>query len=311
MERELSLTYARISRRQSHISSFLNGIAVKRTMKRIGIDRFWTYTMGAFPDWTFSGNSVLRGVEVIDPVFFGDPAAQWRSFARVSQGAELVAATAEALVDELGARSVSAHLLQNAVSERLINPGRDHPTGPPMIAYIGTLDWRFDADLLAATAGLLPDCHFSIAGRVLPEVEPLLQGLRSMTNVEILGAVSEAEKESLLAQARVGIVPFQAGPIADGVNPTKVYEYCSYGLPVVTASSIACRALSPPVRVAVTSEEFAEAIREALEEGARSPESFRFAEENTWRHRAERLHLLLLGAEERSARPRDVRRYAR
>jgi hypothetical protein len=114
--------------------------------------------------------------------------------------------------------------------------------------------------------------------------------------------VSEREKEELLATASVGIVPFRAGPMSDGVNPTKVYEYCGYGLPVVAEASRACRELSPPVRVAETPAEFATGIDAALRSGRRSTSSIAFARANTWNHRAQRVDELLTGVEARRRR---------
>ncbi|MCU0309561.1 MAG: glycosyltransferase [Acidimicrobiales bacterium] len=298
----LSRGYEALRRRRPGVAALLNDRSLDRLLHTIGVTSYWTYTMGAFSDWAKARRGVLRGIEVIDPIFEGDANAVWKTTARVARMADLLLATAPSLVEELQRRGLAAGLLPNAVSDALIVKNRPAPAGPPLAVYVGTVDWRFDASLLAGVAERLAHCRFVIAGRV--NSEATVAALRLLPNVEVKGTVTEAEKIALLSSAHVGLVPFVAGPISDGVNPTKVYEYSAYGLPVVAFDSAACRALSPPVRVAKTADSFSAAIQEALTEGTRSTPSIRFARANTWEHRADELHRLML---ERETAPSNTR----
>ena len=293
IDQELGRGYHALRRRRPGFAGILNNTALTRAMARFGVRNFWTYTMGAFEDWAVPRRRVLRGVEVIDPFFTENASAAWEVAASIAGKADLLVTTATDLADELSSRGLTSFDLPNAVSASLIAEGRPAPTGQPTALYVGTVDWRFDARLLAQVARHLPNCRFVVAGRINTNMENELRDLRTCPNVNIRGVVSEKEKILLLSSAQVGLVPFKPGPVSDGVNPTKVYEYSAYGLPVVAVDSRACHELSPPIRVAGSAQQFTTAINDALDEGPRSARCFAFARANTWRHRAENLHALL------------------
>lgn len=298
----LSRGYEGLRRRNQKAAAFLNDRSLDQVLRSLGVSSHWTYTIGAFGDWAADRSDALRGVEIIDPIFEGDPEAAWRSITRVTESADLLLATATALSDELQRRGQRAEMLPNAVSSSLVlDSEADLPPAadPPTAVYVGTVDWRFDADLVDRVATLLPNWRFVIAGRINHDMAHAVAPLTGHPHIEMTGSISEDQKKALLRTARVGLVPFALGRVADGVNPTKVYEYAAYGLPIVATASQACTELSPPVRVATTPDEFAEAIERCGSGRRPSVQSLSFARSNTWSDRAERLHELMSDREAR------------
>ena len=303
-----SALHRRIRRVAPAAAAVLHARALRGAMRSRGVDTFWTYTFGPFDDWSRSGPSVRTAVEINDPPFEGDADEWWRRTGVVCRRADLVTSTAAELVDELAAQGVPAELVPNAVSASLItHDPRPDPSRPATALYVGTVDWRFDVDLVDDVAGRLPSVDFVLAGRINGNRRDEVDKLRRRPNVTLLGAVSETDKADLLRTATLGLVPFRAGALSDGVNPTKVYEYSAYGLPVVSVASRACRELSPPVLVASGADEFVGAVQVAIDDPPDRRSLLDFATANTWGHRAERLHELLAERESSARQPAGAR----
>ena len=75
---------------------------------------------------------------------------------------------------------------------------------------------------------LRPDYEFEIIGHSAPE------DLELPANIELFGPKNHAEINEIASKWRVAIIPFKMGPLADGVDPIKIYEYMALGLPTVS-----------------------------------------------------------------------------
>jgi glycosyltransferase involved in cell wall biosynthesis len=96
------------------------------------------------------------------------------------------------------------------------------------VGYFGHLSERwFDWDALAEIARRRPSFTFEIIGhgKTPGDLPP---------NVRILGARTHGEINAIAAEWRAAIIPFRIGPLADAVDPIKIYEYFALGLPVVS-----------------------------------------------------------------------------
>lgn len=148
-------------------------------------------------------------------------------------------------------------------------------------------------DLMDEVTERLPHREFVIVGRVNPDQASRISSLMKRPNVEVLGVVDEETKRSCLLDAGVAPVPFKRDEIGDCINPTKVYEYASYGIPIVASATAEARQL-PMVTVAEDPASFAEAIESALTTPVPSSHDLlTFAEQNTWATRASALDRVL------------------
>lgn len=288
LDRQVGRGFHRLRRSAPNLLARLHEGALHRRLRAMGIERYWTYTSHPTEEWRpLPRPGVLRGLEWNDPVFSGPTDAVWAAAAERARAADLVTVTATDLGSELRRYGVASLVLKNAATAPIADARRTR-AWPPVALYVGALDWRFDTDLVGAVGRLLPSIRFVIAGRINPDLAAAARRLGTEPNVEVLGPIPERQKTALLRTASVGIVPFRRGRISDGVDPTKVYEYASYGLPVVSVDSLACRELSPPVRTAPDAHRFAAAVTEAVTDDpvASGAKSLAFAASNTWAQRA-------------------------
>jgi ABC-type sugar transport system ATPase subunit len=149
----------------------------------------------------------------------------------------------------------------------------------PMLFY-GTLrDW-VDFELLAHVARKRPDWHIVLIGQQLADLTPI-QGL---TNVHLLGQKQHSELPAYCKGFDVGMIPYRIDERMTFVNPLKLREYVSAGLPVVSTPVPEVTRLSHLAHVATTKDEFVLAIERALNEttaGQRAKRSRAMADE-TW-----------------------------
>ena len=89
-------------------------------------------------------------------------------------------------------------------------------------------DSWFDWDSLKQIAIKRPKYQFEIIGHSEPE------DLVVPENIHILGPKNHAEINEIAAKWAVAIIPFKMGPLADGVDPIKIYEYMALELPTVS-----------------------------------------------------------------------------
>jgi glycosyltransferase involved in cell wall biosynthesis len=164
-------------------------------------------------------------------------------FHKTAREADAVFASSEALFDKVaGIRGGDAGCLYlgNGVDyehyQRLSPPaeGSLPAADKPRLGYIGALAPWLDFEALADLARRRPQWEIVLVGPVLLGVEDRVKQLTSLPNVFHLPAVSYDRLPGVLAQFRVGLIPFRYNELTRGVNPNKMYEYLATGLPVVT-----------------------------------------------------------------------------
>jgi len=131
------------------------------------------------------------------------------------------------------------------------------------IGYVGALDFWFDVDSVQKVAALHPDWKVVLVGRV--EDKRILQ-LRSLKNVSFVGEIPHADLHQYMAKFRVAVIPFLRNNLTMGTNPIKLYEYFSYGLPVVSTRLPEMEEFGPLVYWAEGHEEFNRQLEAAVRE---------------------------------------------
>ena len=159
-------------------------------------------------------------------------------------------------------------VVRNGVDLAALHPEGGPParklSEKPVIGYVGALDWWFDTEAVEQAAAAHPEWHFVLVGRV--EHAPIAR-LRRFDNVEFVGEVEHAELYRYFSTFDVALIPFERNPLTLGTNPIKLYEYFSFGLPVVSAKLPEVEAFGGLVFLYETPAEFAGAIERALAEG--------------------------------------------
>jgi glycosyltransferase involved in cell wall biosynthesis len=283
---------------------------VDRLRRRLGMERFqvWTFLPTAGEYAAALGGRPLVYYCVDDwahsPDHDGTRVAE--AEARLCRAADVVFATSRALAAEKrrwNPRTYHApHGVAHAHFARAVEPAL--PVAPevmrlrpPVLAVVGLLDWRIDTGLLAALVDRRPDWTLALVGP--PHAD--LGALARRPNVHLLGRVPYARLPAVLKGCAVGLVPFVVDEYTRHIDPVKLREYLSAGLPVVATDLPEVAAACASCRIVRGVDELVVAVEAALREGGpeeRRRRSATMASE-TWEERVDALAgLVRLGAAE-------------
>lgn len=153
----------------------------------------------------------------------------------------------------------------------------------PIVGYFGHLAaaW-FDWEAFADIARRRPQYDFEVIGHSVP------LNLQLPANVQLLGPKPWGQLHEFARHWSAAVIPFRMGRLADGVDPIKIYEYLSFGLPVVSFRMP--QIASYPYTTTVDSvEAFCTALDEACQTEPNPARIAEFMVRNTWEVRAQQL----------------------
>jgi glycosyltransferase involved in cell wall biosynthesis len=182
--------------------------------------------------------------------------------------ADVVFASGAALLEDCRAYSENAHLVPHgvewahfarAVLEEPARPADIADIRTPIVGFFGMIHEWLDQPLLADLAKAIPNVTIVLIGKVWVDVSLL----RRCANIRFVGQKPYSEMPAYAAAFDVGIVPFVVNDLTLAVNPIKLREYLSAGLPVVATALPEIRALAdmPHVHVTESRQEFSAAVR--------------------------------------------------
>lgn len=150
---------------------------------------------------------------------------------------------------------------EDIAKNQLGGPADMAEIGRPRIGFIGGVDHHtFDPELFLKVAGALPDMQFVIVGGC-----SLADDWCLLPNVHFLGRKPYDEVADYMAAMDVLIMPWNDSDWIAGCNPIKLKEYLAVGRPVVTTDFPALDGWRDLVSVAKGADEFAAALRSAVE----------------------------------------------
>jgi glycosyltransferase involved in cell wall biosynthesis len=166
---------------------------------------------------------------------------------------------------------VSPHGVDHAAFARALDPALAEPADlaaipHPRLGFYGTLrDW-VDFELIAFVARTRPDWHIVLLGQELCDTS----AVRGLPNVHLLGQKPHAELPAYCKGFDVGLIPYKIDERMTFVNPLKLREYLSAGLPVVSTPVPEVLRFPELATVAETPATFEAAIAAALGEASPS-----------------------------------------
>jgi glycosyltransferase involved in cell wall biosynthesis len=137
----------------------------------------------------------------------------------------------------------------------------------PILGYAGLVHDRIDFDLIEQLSDRLPHCSLVFLGHIARSTDRIRQ-LSQRSNVHFLGLKDYAELPAYMAAVDVCLLPY----IPDTVTSpaTKIFDYLATGKPTVSTDLVEMDRFRHLVKLARTSEEFIDKVRECLAEN--SPE---------------------------------------
>jgi glycosyltransferase involved in cell wall biosynthesis len=150
----------------------------------------------------------------------------------------------------------------------------------PRIGFYGTLQTWVDFELIAHVARARPGWQIVLIGQQLADVS----ALRGLANVHLLGQKRHDELPAYCKGFDVGMIPYRIDERMAFVNPLKLREYLSAGLPVVSTAVPEVMRYANLCEIATTPDDFIAAIERVLADttpAARSARSAAMTKE-TW-----------------------------
>jgi glycosyltransferase involved in cell wall biosynthesis len=192
--------------------------------------------------------------------------------------ADVVFATSHLLVEKLQPQNAETHLAAHGVKYTMFaaatQPETPIPTDlaalpQPVLGFYGLIEDWLDLDLIAYLAERHPEWSFAFVGRTCVDVSSLSR----FPNVHFLGRKPHTELPNYCKGFSIGLIPHKVNELTRHMNPIKLREYLSAGLPVVATALPEVRYYAEHCTIAENYAEFEAGIVHLL--ATETPESRR------------------------------------
>jgi glycosyltransferase involved in cell wall biosynthesis len=130
----------------------------------------------------------------------------------------------------------------------------------PIIGFIGLIDERMDFELVARIARVHPDWTIVLIGKAIVDT----QAIRQFPNIYLLGRRPYADLPRYCKAFDVGMIPYAVNELTRNINPIKLREYLSAGLPVVSTALPEVEFYKDSASIVQNHAEFLSALEEEL-----------------------------------------------
>ncbi|NVO19552.1 MAG: glycosyltransferase [Bacteroidetes bacterium] len=176
---------------------------------------------------------------------------------------------------------VDFHQFRKAVN------GHKKPDHPKVVCYTGSIDQRFETEMVEHAIKGAPDYEFIFVGPVRNKAAA--EAISKYPNVKLKPPVPPEEIPLILYNSHVGIIPYTRTHLNKNVYPLKINEYLAVGTPVVMTDFAHLPEFENLVSIAPDNETFFEKIK--FEVGTDTPEKqairVETASKNSWESRTE------------------------
>lgn len=183
-----------------------------------------------------------------------------------------------------------SYVVKNGVDFNLFVPyakkSVSEKTFKKKVGYIGTLDFRFDIDIMEYVVKELPEISFEFTGYLLNH--QIVERLSKYKNVTFFSSVKAEEVPKLLSKYDAGIIPYKMDEVNKNIYPLKINEYLAVGVPVVMTAFANLTDFETMVSSAKTKELFKESLKNEIEkdDNSKIEKRIAFAKHNSWEGRA-------------------------
>ncbi len=288
----------------SKIATWVNQAILKVTIRllrmKLGMDNFqlWTFlpTSSAYVGKLGEILSVYYCTDEFSKFSYLNEERIPQMEKEMLEKVDLVFATAHSLLERkrqynlrtyLASHGVDYQHFSRALEADIAIPEDVADIKQPMLGFFGLIhDW-IDLELLAYLAEQRPEWTVVVIGQANTDVSHL----KRLPNVLLLGRKPYEELPGYCKAFSVGLIPFAINELTEHVNPIKLREYLSSGLPVVSTPLPEVIFYKDICSIAYTREEFLAACDAALANDspeAKIQRSMVMAEE-TWEQKVEEL----------------------
>ncbi len=196
--------------------------------------------------------------------------------------------------DNLASQKASLHpnifVVKNGVDFRLFREavnGMSKPGLPKVVCYTGSIDQRFETEIIEYCITKAPDYEFIFVGPVRNKAAA--DAISKYPNVKLLPPVPPEQIPAIMFNSHVGIIPYTRTHLNKNVYPLKINEYLAVGTPVVMTDFANLPEFSSLVSVAPDKESYFEKIKLEVESDTPEKQATRVAvaSENSWESRTE------------------------
>jgi len=184
------------------------------------------------------------------------------------RSADIVFASARGLYDEKKRENPNTYFFPNGVdADIFLKDYSPDPRGDikrPVIGFAGALGTWVDYRLLMGAARLRPEYSFVLLGPRAPESD--LCGLDRMPNVYLPGVIKYEGLPAWFRKFDVGLIPYRVTDFTNYTFPSKMAEYLTVGLPVISTPLPEVLPYSKVVYIVKDPEEMVLSIDRALQE---------------------------------------------
>lgn len=202
-----------------------------------------------------------------------DADVMMRHHVQLCRRADVVFASSHELLLDCEPHARNAHLVRHgvewehfaaaALDEALPEPEELADVDGPVIGFFGLIhDW-IDQELLVRVARALPHATLVLIGKTRVPVDRLAR----LPNVRLIGQQPYDRLPAFARRFDVALIPFVVNELTLAVNPIKLREYLSAGVPVVSTALPELRVFEEHERVAIADDGdgFVDAVTRALE----------------------------------------------
>jgi len=210
---------------------------------------------------------------------------------------DAVISTSKAIAENRKSLSKNNFVVENAADFNLFNKAyklkSKQETKQKVVGFIGSIDYRFDVDLVKYLIQNSPELKFLFVGR--NENQEAMNMLSQFSNLEIHPSQVPEKLPEFAAQMDIGIIPFRRLEVIRNMYPMKINEYLSAGLPVVMTKFADLPEFDDIVFSTNEPDIFLNRIREEIKNDSKQKQIQRidFAKNNSWEKRAEKLAKIL------------------
>jgi glycosyltransferase involved in cell wall biosynthesis len=293
----------------------MNGAILRATIGRLrralGMDDFQL--------WTFlptTANFVGTLGETLSVYYCTD---EWSGFSHLGREpvadlertlcrkADVVFTTSKVLLERKAAYNPETHLASHGVDHAHFASALDPATlvaediaalPRPILGFFGLIEDWIDLGLIRHLAERRPDWSIVLIGRSTVD----MSSLESLPNVHLLGRRPYAELPRYAKAFDVGLCPFVTNELTRNINPIKLREYLSAGLPVVSSGIPEATAYGASSTLAFDHDQFLSACEAAIRDDTPQKRRQRsdLMRDETWESKAEQsLGIALRVKEER------------